>query len=149
MKLEHRLSALLQLHLHSRLNTWLQWIGQRHLQDETGNIFFWFGEPYTGGFTVIVTIPTLPWPAAPQVVISAVCTFTSDGKVGNVTVKFSVIWFKFKLSLYQQACGSREGKGVSLVARQAIPWSNIDLSIDCTIMDKHQWNIFLNTRIFI
>ena len=32
--LEHRLSAQLQLYLHSRLNTWLQWIGQRRLQDE-------------------------------------------------------------------------------------------------------------------
>ena len=29
-------AALLQLHLHSRLNTWYQWISQR--QDETGNI---------------------------------------------------------------------------------------------------------------
>ena len=29
------LSALLQLHLHSRLNTWVQWIGRRQLQDET------------------------------------------------------------------------------------------------------------------
>ena len=29
------LSALLQLHLHSRLNTWLQWIGQRHARWET------------------------------------------------------------------------------------------------------------------
>ena len=29
------LSALFQLLLHSRLNTWLQWIGQRQLQDET------------------------------------------------------------------------------------------------------------------
>ena len=29
------LPALLQLHLHSRLNTWLQWIG---LQDKTRNI---------------------------------------------------------------------------------------------------------------
>ena len=27
--------ALLQLHLHSRLNTWFQWIGQKALQDET------------------------------------------------------------------------------------------------------------------
>ena len=25
--------------LHSRLNTWLQWIGQRQLQDETRNIY--------------------------------------------------------------------------------------------------------------
>ena len=38
MKLEHGLSALLQLHLHSRLDTWLQWIGQRQLQDKTRNI---------------------------------------------------------------------------------------------------------------
>ena len=34
MQLEHRLSALLQLHLHSHHNTWLQWVGQRQLQDE-------------------------------------------------------------------------------------------------------------------
>ena len=34
-----RLSALLQLHLHSRLNTWLQLIGQRQLQQETRIIF--------------------------------------------------------------------------------------------------------------
>ena len=27
-----------QLHLHSRLNTWLQWIGERYLQDETINL---------------------------------------------------------------------------------------------------------------
>ena len=39
MQLEHRLSALLQLHLHSQLSTWLQWIGQRQLQDETRNIW--------------------------------------------------------------------------------------------------------------
>ena len=32
------LLALLQLHLHSRLNIWFQWIGQRQLQDETRNI---------------------------------------------------------------------------------------------------------------
>ena len=35
MSLEHRLSALLQLHLNSRLNTWLQWIAQTKLQDGT------------------------------------------------------------------------------------------------------------------
>ena len=28
---------LLQLHLHARLNTWLQWIGQRQLQEEMRN----------------------------------------------------------------------------------------------------------------
>ena len=31
-------SALLQLHLHSRLNTWLQWFGQRLPQDWKKNI---------------------------------------------------------------------------------------------------------------
>ena len=33
-----RLSAPLQLHLHCQLNTWLQWVGKRQLQDETRNI---------------------------------------------------------------------------------------------------------------
>ena len=47
MELEHRLSALLQLHLHSQLNTFLQWIDQRQLQDETRNIYVWgLGVPY-------------------------------------------------------------------------------------------------------
>ena len=32
MKLEHRLSSLLQLHLHSRFNIRLQWIGQRRYE---------------------------------------------------------------------------------------------------------------------
>ena len=30
--------ALLQLHLHSRLDAWLQWIGEKQLQDKTTNI---------------------------------------------------------------------------------------------------------------
>ena len=30
---------LLQPHLHSRLSTWLQWIEQRQMQDETRNIY--------------------------------------------------------------------------------------------------------------
>ena len=34
-----RLSALLQLHPHLRLNIWLQWIAQRQLRDETRNIY--------------------------------------------------------------------------------------------------------------
>ena len=38
MWLAHCLSALLQLHLHGWLNTWLECIGQRQLEDETGNI---------------------------------------------------------------------------------------------------------------
>ena len=33
LQLEHRLSALLQLHIHSWQNTWFQWIRQRQLQD--------------------------------------------------------------------------------------------------------------------
>ena len=35
---EYRLSALLELHLHSRLNTWLQRIGQIQLEEKTSNI---------------------------------------------------------------------------------------------------------------
>ena len=38
MQLEHCISALLQLHLHPWANTWLQWIGQRLLQDERRNV---------------------------------------------------------------------------------------------------------------
>ena len=38
MYLEHRLSALLQLHIHSPLNTWLQYIVEGQLQAETRNI---------------------------------------------------------------------------------------------------------------
>ena len=34
----HHLSVLLKLHLHSRLDTLLKWIGQSQLQHETGNI---------------------------------------------------------------------------------------------------------------
>ena len=33
--------APVQQHLHFRLNTWLQWYGQRQLQDETRNIWVW------------------------------------------------------------------------------------------------------------
>ena len=48
------LSALLQLHLHSQLNTWLQWIGQRQLQDETRNTYVWrwLGASYIRELTV-------------------------------------------------------------------------------------------------
>ena len=34
MQVGHRLSALLQLYLHLRLDTWFQWIGQRQMQEE-------------------------------------------------------------------------------------------------------------------
>ena len=44
---------LLQLNLHFRLNTWLQWIGQRQLQDETRNInVLGLGATYIKGSTV-------------------------------------------------------------------------------------------------
>ena len=47
------MSALLQLHLHPRLNTWFQWIGQRQLQDETRNIYvLGLGAPYIIDFAV-------------------------------------------------------------------------------------------------
>ena len=47
------LSALLQLHLHSRLNTWLQRVGQRRLQDEMRIIsILGFGASYIRDFTV-------------------------------------------------------------------------------------------------
>ena len=55
MSLEHRLSALFQLHLHFRLNVRLQKIGQRQLQDEKRNIkALGFGTSYTRGSTVLV-----------------------------------------------------------------------------------------------
>ena len=45
--------ALLQLHLHSQLNTWLQWIEWRQPQEDTRNIWVsGFGATYTRGFTV-------------------------------------------------------------------------------------------------
>ena len=55
MELEHRLSALLQLHLHSRHSTWLLWIGQRQLQDEARyNKVLGFGVSYIRDFTVLM-----------------------------------------------------------------------------------------------
>ena len=51
MLLEHRLSALLQLHLHSPLNTWLQYVAQRQLQAKTRNIWvLGFGASYIKRF---------------------------------------------------------------------------------------------------
>ena len=55
--LEQRLSALLQLHLHSRLNTLLHWIRERQLQDETRNIYVLeFGAPDISGLTSCMLI---------------------------------------------------------------------------------------------
>ena len=45
--------SLLQLHLHSQCNTWLQWIGQRQLQEEMRNIeVLGFGVAYVRGLMV-------------------------------------------------------------------------------------------------
>ena len=56
MLLEHRLSALPQLHLHSPLNTWLQYITKRQLQDEARDIYdLAIGAPYIRDFTVGVS----------------------------------------------------------------------------------------------
>ena len=41
---------LLQLHLHSRLNIWLQWIGQRHDEKQV----LGFGVTYNRGLTVVL-----------------------------------------------------------------------------------------------
>ena len=55
MYLEHRMSALLQLHLHFPLNTWLQYIAQRQLQAETRNLYvLGFGATYIRDFTVFL-----------------------------------------------------------------------------------------------
>ena len=53
MLLEQYLLALLQQHLHSRINTGLQSIGQRQLKAETRNISVWgFGASYIRGLTL-------------------------------------------------------------------------------------------------
>ena len=62
------LSALLQLHLHYRLNIWLQWIWQIQLQDETRNIFLGYGVAYSRGLTVIVE-ESHPWQWAVKCVL--------------------------------------------------------------------------------
>ena len=59
MWLEHRLSALLQLLFHSRLSTWLQWVGKRQLQDKTRKFKFWNLGCITG-LAVYVTCETYP-----------------------------------------------------------------------------------------
>ena len=62
MQLEHRLSVLLQLHLHSRLNNWLHWIGQMQLNDETRNFKVWrFDAPYIRYFMVYFSFPRSPF----------------------------------------------------------------------------------------
>ena len=77
MWLEHCLSALLQLHLHSQLNTWLQWIGQKQLQDKTRNIYvLGLGASYIRELTVFLNQEwQLQFPSvmhAPAILVSAV-----------------------------------------------------------------------------
>ena len=51
-----RQSALLQLRLHSRLNTWFQLISHRQLQGETGNIQVErVGAPHISDWTVVIS----------------------------------------------------------------------------------------------
>ena len=45
-----------QLHLHSRLNTWIQWIGQIQLQYKTRKKKLWFGAAYVR----CLTVPHIP-----------------------------------------------------------------------------------------
>ena len=57
MSLEHRLSALLQLHLHSRLKIWLPGIRQRQPQVSTRIFYvFGFGAFYIRDLTVPVNV---------------------------------------------------------------------------------------------
>ena len=43
------------VHLHSRFNTWIEWIGQRQLQDEISNIYVLeFGAIYIRGLMVFI-----------------------------------------------------------------------------------------------
>ena len=58
--MEHGPSALIQLHLHSWLNIWLQFIRQRQLQDKMRTIFR-FGVDYTSrGMMAIQLILQIP-----------------------------------------------------------------------------------------
>ena len=53
---------LLQLHLHSRLNAWLQRVGQRRLQDEIRIIsILGFGASHIRDFTVYRWYPAADW----------------------------------------------------------------------------------------
>ena len=57
MKFRHRLSALLQLDLHSRLNIWLQGIRQRQPRDSTRTLWLLgFGASYIRDLTVYICI---------------------------------------------------------------------------------------------
>ena len=56
----NKIFGSLQQHLHSRLNTWLQYIAQIQLQDEMWNIqVLEFGAPYIRDFRLIITAPTI------------------------------------------------------------------------------------------
>ena len=56
-KFEHHLSVLLQLHPNSRINIWLEWIGQRQLQDKmrkNWSVGIWCALYYIRCLTVFV-----------------------------------------------------------------------------------------------
>ena len=80
-----------QLHHHSRLNTWLQWIGQKTIarRDEK-HLSLGFGESYTRGLMVYVDphfiismpadapVPSGAWPSADAIVSTEVDMFSSQ-----------------------------------------------------------------------
>ena len=78
MYLEHRLSALLQLHLHSRPNTWLQWAGQKATasRDDNGLSFsiwcVWYRRSY-GTSLHCIHPGRLCWPGTVLLNIKYLC----------------------------------------------------------------------------
>ena len=60
MQLEHRLSALFQLHLHSRFNDWFSGLSKDNCKTRRETLkIFGFGAPYTEGLTVIASCTSL------------------------------------------------------------------------------------------
>ena len=79
-----RLSALLQLYLHSQINIWLQWIGQRQLQDETRNIcVLGLGASYIRELTVYILFLHI-WSCGNDLLLT---TGSVGGLMINVAVK--------------------------------------------------------------
>ena len=55
MQLEHRMSALLQLHLYSQNNPWFLWNGLRQLQNKMRiTLVLGLGVAYIRNFTVLI-----------------------------------------------------------------------------------------------
>ena len=128
MLLEQRLSALLQLHLHSPLNTWLQRIERRQLQEDTRNIWVLeFGATYTRCFTVIpqmifqelvLQFYSLPWCWCRIPVVSmSVCLWA-------FTPRGTWIW------RIMHSDSSSTQRFPSLCYQRLPPWANIGVKIN-------------------